>query len=81
MLGKMTDWARTLGLIANEAEFKALHQARNEHHHGTMASAEERERIMQSAPTLVNLYLFYIKSFDDWRRRVRVGEAVTAGAT
>ncbi len=53
------------GLLTDKATLSFLRQKRNDRAHGTMPPPEELEILMKSAPLLANMYIDYIKYFDD----------------
>ena len=64
-LDAMISFIAKEGIITDKAILNYLRQKRNDRAHGTMPSLDERQIIMNNVRSSANLYIDYIKFFDD----------------
>ncbi len=64
-LDEMINFISKEGLITDKATLHYLRQKRNDRAHGTMPTIEERQLMMNNLQVVTNLYIDYIKFFDD----------------
>jgi len=64
-LDEMINFISKEGLVTDKATLHYLRQKRNDRAHGTMPSIEERQLMMNNLQVVTNLYIDYIKFFDD----------------
>ena len=64
-LQDMIDWVRKNGIITDLAVLNYLRQTRNDRAHGGMPSLAEKQTLMMGVQYLADLYIDYIKFFDD----------------
>ncbi len=69
-LDQMINWVRNNGIIMDHAVLNYLRQTRNDRAHGGAPSLTEKRMLMLNIQYLANLYIDYIKLFDELTRNL-----------
>ncbi len=69
-LEQMIEWVRKNDIITDHAVLNYLRQTRNDRAHGGTPSLAEKHALMLGVQYLVDLYIDYIKLFDDLTRNL-----------
>jgi hypothetical protein len=69
-LANMVDFVRNQQIIQDAGALQYLREQRNDRAHGSMPTLDERQLMLKTAPHFAEMYIGYIRIFDDLRRRL-----------
>ncbi len=69
-LSEMVSCIKSNGIVTDDAALSYLRQSRNDRAHGTMPTQDERKVLMNNVQHLAEMYIDYIKWFDDLRQKL-----------